>query len=149
MFLTELCLYIWDRVIRPTPDNQINKNLITELFLPYDQTRWLKMTIWPKTKRSFMLFHWAWRPVRKLEGLVCCLDVYSLIQSQRATAVVVTECVWGKTEHARFKKRLYNVWLDQTEWSRNTRYSEIYLARVSLKDFLVRTLSFLCFFIIS
>ena len=46
--------------------------------------------------------------------------VYSLVQSQRTTAVVVTECVWGKTEHARFKKSLYNVWLDQTEWSRNT-----------------------------
>ena len=46
-------------------------------------------------------------------------NVYSLVQSQRATAVVVTECVWGKTEHARSKKCLYNVWLDQTEWSRN------------------------------
>ena len=47
-------------------------------------------------------------------------NVYSLLQSQRATAVVVTEFVWAKTEHARFKKRLYNVWLDQTEWSRKT-----------------------------
>ena len=28
--------------------------------------------------------------------------VYSLVQSQRATAVVVTECEWGKTEHALF-----------------------------------------------
>ena len=28
-------------------------------------------------------------------------NVYSLVQSQRATAVNVTECVWGKTERAR------------------------------------------------
>ena len=28
--------------------------------------------------------------------------VYSLVQSQRATAVVVTECDWGKTECACF-----------------------------------------------
>ena len=46
-------------------------------------------------------------------------NVYSLVQSQRATDVVVTECKWDKTEHARFKQGLYNVWLDQTEWSRN------------------------------
>ena len=47
------------------------------------------------------------------------VNVYYLVQSQSATAVVDTKCVWGKTEHAPFKKRLYNVWLDQTEWSRN------------------------------
>ena len=51
-------------------------------------------------------------------------NVYSLVQSQIATVVVVTECVWGKTKHARSKKRLYNVSLDQTEWSRNIRTSQ-------------------------
>ena len=34
-------------------------------------------------------------------------NVYSLVQSQRATAVVVTECEWGKTEYARFSSSVF------------------------------------------
>ena len=45
--------------------------------------------------------------------------VYSLVQSQRSTDVVVTECEWGKTERARRFAASYNAWLNQTEWSRN------------------------------
>ena len=51
---------------------------------------------------------------------------FSLVQSQRATNVVITECEWGKTEHARLSSVFYNVWLDQTEWSRNSMIQNVF-----------------------
>ena len=40
-----------EKYIRPKPDDPINKNWITELLLPYDQTIRLKMTIKPNIQQ--------------------------------------------------------------------------------------------------
>ena len=47
----KVCYSDWgDKVIRPKPDDRINKTHMTEYLVPYDRTIKLKITIWLKMK---------------------------------------------------------------------------------------------------